>query len=116
MSNLVNIAATIASIIAAVISALVYRNQALQDKRFESVEKRLESVEIEQRRNANHKVDCQRDFVSAEQWVRSEAYTRQKLDAIAEAVSGLTGSLKIVEQMPQICGQIAREIVKEFKR
>jgi len=59
------------------------------------------------------KSDCQRDFVSAEAWVRDSAYTRQKLDQLLESVASLTGSLKVIEQMPQICGQIAREAVQQ---
>ncbi len=61
------------------------------------------------------KQNCQQEFVTAEQFVRNESYTRQKLDAIANGVSILSGQMKIIEQMPNIAGQIASNIVKEMK-
>lgn len=76
-----------------------------QNKKIDSLEK----VQLVCRQN------CQQDFVSAEQFVRNESYTRKKLDDISNQVSQLAGSLKIVEQMPAILGQIATNIVKEMK-
>ena len=61
------------------------------------------------------KSDCQRDFVSAEAWVRSEAYTRQKLDQLNESVATILGLLKIIEQMPQITANIVKETVKALR-
>jgi len=59
---------------------------------------------------ARCKTDCQRQFVPAENFIRSEAYTRQKLDGIAESVAALHGSLKVVEKLPEIIGNVVKEL------
>lgn len=100
---------------AALIGSLVLWNLRMLTKQLSDQEKRIDRIEVEQRHLSERKSDCQRDFVSSEQWIRSEAYTRSKLDKIAESVGNLAGSLKVIEQMPRICGQIARDIVREMK-
>ena len=85
------------------------------DSRMDKQDKRMDKIEAGHNRLAERKVDCQRDFVSSEAWIRSETYTRRKLDDIATSVSRLAGTLKLVENMPQICGQIASDIVREMK-
>ncbi|MFA5252454.1 MAG: hypothetical protein WC454_07705, partial [Phycisphaerae bacterium] len=76
---------------------------------------RLSAVETEQKKYAVQKVDCQREFVSAEQFVRSEAYNREKLDNIVTGLNQIIGNQKIIEQLPVICGKIAADVVKEMR-
>lgn len=76
---------------------------------------RVAAVEIEQRRYAAQKTECQREFVTAEQFVRSEAYTRQKLDDIVASLSEIVGNQKVVEQLPNICGKIVSDAIKEMR-
>ena len=83
-------------------------------ERIDRQDAKIDKIEASQERVWARKERCQRDFVDTDQWIRSESYTRRKLDTIAESVSGLHGSLKVIEQMPKVCGQIARDIVKEF--
>ena len=61
------------------------------------------------------KIDCQRVTVSKEDWVRSEGYTRHELKQVTAILHRLEGKLQVVEQLPEICGQIAREVAKQVK-
>jgi len=115
MSPALQIFGILLSAAAALIGLLVLWNLRMLASRLDEYEKRLDRIEKEQKHITQRKEGCQQEFVNAEQWIRSESYTRQKLDKIAESVSSLAGSLKVIEQMPKICGQIARDIVKEFR-
>ena len=90
------------------LSAEIKENKKTLTIDLKETTRRVESLE-------QRKTDCQRDFVSSEAWVRSEGYTRHKLDQLIESVATMAGSLKIVEQLPQIMGQITREIFKAAK-
>lgn len=61
------------------------------------------------------KVGCQQDMVGKVDWVRSEGYTRKLLQDQTALINQLLGKMSVVEQMPQICGQIAREIASQMK-
>jgi len=56
-------------------------------------------------------VECSRNNVSKEDWVRSEAFTRVKLDDVAMTLSRVEGKLDIVNKLPEIAGSVAREIL-----
>ena len=58
------------------------------------------------------KIDCQRTTVSKEDWVRSEGYTRTELKQISQAIANLSGKLEVTAKFPEICGQIAKQIVQ----
>jgi len=108
MSPILQIFLTLLSAAATLISSMVLYN-------LQTLKQRMDRIEIEQDRLIARKEKCQVQFVDVEQWIRSETYTRRKLDTIAESVSALAANLKIVEQMPQICGGIARDIIREMK-
>ena len=101
---------------ATIIGGLVLYNLKGLKCYIDKLDERMDRLESRQQALSTHKQDCQREFVSAEAWIRSESFTRRKLDGIAEAVAKLAGSMKVIEQMPQICGQIASGIAKEMKR
>lgn len=61
------------------------------------------------------KIDCDRQNVSKEDWVRSDAFTRDKLDKVAGTLSRMEGKLQVVDKLPEICGNIAREIAAQMK-
>jgi len=58
------------------------------------------------------KIDCQRTTVSKEDWVRSEGYTRTELKQISQAIANLSGKLEVTAKLPEICGQLAKQIVQ----
>jgi len=115
MSPAMQVLSILLSAAAALVGALVLWNLRLLNHRLDALDHRVDKVEAEHLALSQRKESCQREFVDVEQWIRSESYSRSKLDGIAESVSNLTGSLKVIEQMPRICGQIARDIVKEFR-
>ncbi|MHC4620350.1 MAG: hypothetical protein ACYTEQ_21585 [Planctomycetota bacterium] len=61
------------------------------------------------------KLDCDRTFVSAELFLRETGYTRRSLETLTASVNRMEGKLTVVDQLPQICGDISREIVKEMR-
>ena len=61
------------------------------------------------------KVDCERNFVNSEIFLRETGYTRRSVQSLTESVNRMEGTLRVVEKLPQICGDISREIVKEMK-
>lgn len=64
---------------------------------------------------ANCKVDCERTFVNKELFLRETGFARRTLEDLSTSVNRLDGKLTVVEKLPQICGNISREIVKEMK-
>lgn len=61
------------------------------------------------------KVDCDKSFVDKELFLRETGFTRRTLENLSTSVNQLDGKLTVVEKLPQICGNISREIVKEMK-
>jgi len=61
------------------------------------------------------KVDCERRFVATELFLRETGYHRRAIEQLTASVNRIEGKLTVVEQLPQIAGQIAREVVHEMK-
>lgn len=81
-----------------------------QDNRIEASQEKVSEVS---RQFAECKVDCQRNTVSKEDWVRSEGYTRKEIKDITAILHRMEGKLGIVERLPEICGQIARQVTEQ---
>jgi len=62
------------------------------------------------------KVDCERNFISAELFLRETGLTRRSMESLTQSVNRMEGKLTLVEKLPQICGDISREIVREMKK
>jgi hypothetical protein len=62
------------------------------------------------------KQDCMRSMVSKEDWVRSEGYTRQLLEKVSLQLASMQGQIQITEKLPEIIGQIVRQIVAEIRK
>jgi len=89
------------------------------DKNIEDMTKRLDNhdTKIDQI-NVNFaacKIDCERNTVSKEDWVRSEGYTRTEIKKFTEVLGRIEGKLTIIERLPEITGQITRSIVEGLK-
>jgi hypothetical protein len=61
------------------------------------------------------KVDCERSYVKTEVFLRETGFARRALEGLTASVNRLDGKLTVVEKLPQICGDISRNIVKEMK-
>lgn len=62
------------------------------------------------------KIDCERQFVTAESFIKSESYTRKKLDNIAESFASLQGEIKVAAKLPEVVGAITREVVASLNQ
>ena len=78
-------------------------------------ETRMTAFDRQMQRLSARPAECIKDFVSKEDWVRSEGYTRKELKSVTATLSRIEGKLDITERLPEICGQIAREIVQNNK-
>jgi len=72
-------------------------------------------IDIE-RRIANCRHECDSNNVNREDWVRSEAFTRQKLEKLTETLATIVGKLDVVEKLPAIAGEVARAVVNGMKQ
>lgn len=61
------------------------------------------------------KVDCERRFVSTELFLRETGYHRRAIEELTASVNRLEGKMTVVEQLPEIAGNIARAVVREMK-
>ena len=115
-ATIISIAAVI---IQAIIAGLIYRALKLSDERWErtqgQVDEQARDLSALRQSQAVCKIDCTREFVPAENWIRSETYTRQKLDQVGERMAELAAAIRLAEKMPEIAGNMARAIVRELK-
>ena len=90
-----------------------------QEKQAEKTEQSLNKTNDEIKSLNNDftkcKVDCERSFVRDESFLRETGFLRRSMDTLTQSVNRMEGSLRVVEKLPQICGDISREIVKEMK-
>jgi len=66
-------------------------------------------------RQAACKIDCERQFVKSEVFLRETGFQRRAMEGLTASVNRVEGNLKVVEKLPEISGQIARQVVAEFK-
>jgi hypothetical protein len=89
---------------------------AKQDESVSSLTGSQAAISLEAQRNQTAcKIDCEREFVRSEVFLRETGFLRRSLDALSASTIRIEGNLKVVELLPDICGDIARKIVHEFK-
>lgn len=108
------IISSILGLAATVIGSLVLHRLSSIDKRIDAHDDRMDRIEEEQREYMLRKESCQREFVSVEQFLRETGYARKRLDDTVELLQGLSGKFEILNQLPQLAGQIASQTVKEM--
>ena len=79
------------------------------------VEKTQDDIKQLQTNFMSCKIDCDRTFVQSEVFLRETGFARRALESLTASINRLDGKLTVVEKLPQICGDISREIVKEMK-
>jgi uncharacterized protein YoxC len=107
--------ATVISAAAGIISGLILMllTSIKSDLRAISARVDLQDAKIErltERRNL-----CNQDYVGKVEYIRSVNSLEESMKKVTEGVAVLNGSMRVIEQMPQICGNIAKEIVKEMR-
>ncbi len=85
------------------------------DKQDDRIEKTRDEVTALSGSMSACKIDCDRTFVNSEVFLRETGFARRTLENVTSAVNRVEGKLTVVEKLPQICGDISREIVKEMK-
>ncbi len=115
MSPALQIFGILLSAAAALIGGLVLWNLRLISKRLDAHDDRINKLEAEQKHLAARKEKCQTAFVASEAWIRSERYTRDRLEAVISTLNRLEGKFLVIEKLPEICGNIAREITNQLK-
>lgn len=81
----------------------------------QKINKAEDDVKTMQTDFATCKVDCERTFINKELFLRETGFQRRTLEILNASVNKLDGKLTVVEKLPQICGDISREIVKEMR-
>ena len=67
-------------------------------------------------RLAECKTDCERSFVSSEAFLRETGFARRTMEGVTKSLASLEGKTTVVvDKMPQIAGDIARQIVRQMK-
>ncbi len=80
-----------------------------------SMKQRIGKLESGQEKLIERKNLCNQDFVGKVEYIRAVNGMEQSMKELTKAVSRLEGSMEVIKQMPAICGNIAKEIVKEMK-
>lgn len=115
MSPVLQIFGILLSAAAALIGLLVLWNLRMLASRLDEYEKRLDRIEEEQKHVTKRKEDCQQEFVSSELFLRETGFQRRAIEKLIASINSVEGNLKIIEKLPEISGEIARKIVREFK-
>lgn len=80
-----------------------------------TMKQRIIKLEVGQEKLADRKAVCNQDFVDKVAYIRSTNNLEEGLKELMKEVGKLGGSMEVIKQMPQICGSIAKEFVKEMK-
>ncbi len=115
MPTIVQILLIVISLAGSIISGLVLFNLQAINSRQIKLEGRQDQLEKDMKLLAAKPAECVRDFTSKEDWVRSEGYTRKELKEITIMLARMEGKLNVTEKLPEIAGQIAREVVKQVQ-
>jgi DNA-directed RNA polymerase subunit N (RpoN/RPB10) len=119
MQTLWPIIATIISAAAALVSGLVLFNLNRLNETIRTVSERVTSQnrdigDVKDRLSVCRQ-DCDRSMVTKEDWIRSESYTRQKLDVIGSRLEQVSANMAIVDRLPQITAAVVREVMTVHK-
>jgi len=113
--NLWPMIATIASLFASGMFGLViYNLQSLKASMTEIVNRQNTQAD-DIKRLVERKNICNQDYVGKVEYIRSSNGLEDGLKKLIENTATLAGTMKVFEQMPAICGSIARDVVREMK-
>ena len=103
------------SLAAALVSGLVLFNLHAMTRRMDNQDARMDKLEAKQAAQDSHKTACRVEFVSKEDWVRSEGYTRKEIKDLTVVLLRIEGRLDVVDKLPALAGQIAGQIAAQMK-
>jgi len=110
---------TIISAAAALVGGLILWNLNKLNENIKSLSDRQTGQEREMSllkdRLSVCRQDCDRSLVSKEDWIRSEAYTRAKLDTFGNSLATISANMNFVERLPNMIAATVRETVNAIK-
>ncbi len=106
---LFTVIAALLGLAATVTSSLVLFTLNRMTKRQDDFEERLHAME-------GHRQECLQHFVSAEDFIRNQTYTRDKLDRISISIAELAVTLKSNEKLPELVGAVVRTCLQEISK
>lgn len=109
------IIASVAGLFAGTIGALILYNLQMLKASLTDIIKRQDAQAAEIKQLMERRQTCQQDFVGKVEYIRSTNTLETGMKDLTKAVAELAGTMKVIEQMPKICGAIARDIVKEMQ-
>jgi len=59
--------------------------------------------------------ECARDFVDKVDWIRNVNKSEKSFDSLIKITSEIKGTMKFIEKLPQLCGEVVRQVVNEKK-
>jgi len=77
---------------------------------------RITTVENDIKETAKNKDKCRQDFVDKVDYIREITKLESTSTEMLKVLSEIKGSMTVIEKMPQICGNIASQVVKEMKQ
>ena len=77
---------------------------------------RIDAIENDQKEAAKRKDQCRQDFVDKVDYIREVTKLESTQTEMLKVLSEIKGSLTVIEKLPEICGNIASEVVKEMKQ
>ena len=109
------IVATVAALFMALVGGLVILNLQSLKKCITDLSDKQKRQEDKIDRLVERKNICNQDYVNKVDYIRAVNSLEGTMKQMLEKVSQVSGQMKFVEQLPQIMGNITREIVKEMK-
>lgn len=79
------------------------------------MKQRIEKLESGYDKLIERKNTCNQDYVGQVAYIRAINAIELGQKELIQGVANLSGSMKVLEQMPAICGGIAKAIVQEMK-
>lgn len=113
--NIWPIIASVAGLGAGTIGALILYNLQMLKATLAEITKRQDAQASDIAKLFDRKNLCNQDFVGKVEYIRSSNGLEEGMKELIAAVATLNGTIKVIERMPEICGAIARDIVKEMK-
>ncbi|MFA5187029.1 MAG: hypothetical protein WC551_11155 [Patescibacteria group bacterium] len=80
-----------------------------------AMKSRIDKLETGQQKLIERKNMCNQDYVGKVEYIRSSNGLEEGMKDLISAVGELRGTMEVIKQMPAICGNIAKEIVREMK-
>ncbi|HOT73748.1 MAG TPA: hypothetical protein PLX18_11405 [Anaerohalosphaeraceae bacterium] len=110
-----SVLATVISAAAGIISGLILMILTSIKSDIKAISARVDQQDLRIEKLLERKNLCNQDYVGKVEYIRSTNSLEESMKKLTEGVAMLNGTIRVIEQMPQICGSIAKEIVREMK-